>query len=225
MTTSQPKLRTHGLELFPEPFAHDGIERLAVIVHDPPGVAQPVLPALGERLEDVAFVHLGIADQRNHPPFAAILHPAMRFDVVLHQRGEQRLRNAETDRAGREIDVVDILGARGIGLRALEAAKVLQLLTALPAEQILDGVEHRAGMRLHRDAILGPQHMKIQRRHDGGERSGRSLVGRRPSTHPRWCGYGWRDGWSRTTATAPCGQGRTGFRDERNQRAWRCSGK
>ena len=65
----------------------------------------------------------------------------MRLDVVLHQRGEQRLRNAEADRAGGEVDIVDILGARGIGLRALEAAEVLELLAALPAEQILDGME------------------------------------------------------------------------------------
>jgi hypothetical protein len=100
----------------------------------------------------------------------------MRLDVVLHQRGKQRLRDAEADGAGGEIDVVDILGARGIGLRALEPAKVLQLLARLPAEQKLDGVEHRARMRLHRDAILGAQDAKIQRRHDGRERGGRGLV-------------------------------------------------
>jgi hypothetical protein len=67
----------------------------------------------------------------------------MSRDVVLHQRGEQRLRDAEADRAGREIDVVDVLGARRIALRALVAAEVLQLLARLVAEQILDGVEDR----------------------------------------------------------------------------------
>ncbi len=100
----------------------------------------------------------------------------MRGDVVLHQRGEQRLRNAETDRAGREIDVVGILGARGIGLRALVAAKVLQLLAGLVAEQILDGMKHRARMRLHRDAVLRTKHGEVQRRHDVGERGGRRLM-------------------------------------------------
>jgi hypothetical protein len=44
------------------------------------------------------------------------------------------------------------------------------------AEQILDGVKHRARMRLHRDAVLRAQHGEIKRRHDVGERSGRSLV-------------------------------------------------
>src|SRR3546814_4599017 len=52
-------------------------------------------------------------------------------------------------RAGREVDVVDVLGARGVGLRATEAAEVLHLVAALVAEQVLDGVEHRARMRLH----------------------------------------------------------------------------
>ena len=34
--------------------------------------------------------------------------------------------------------------------------EILQLVAGLVAEQILDGVKHRAGMRLHRDAILRP---------------------------------------------------------------------
>ena len=102
--------------------------------------------------------------------------PAVRAHVVLHQRGEQRLRDAEADRAGGEIDVVGILGARRIALRALVAAEVLELLAGLLAEQILDGVEVRRGMRLHRDAVLRPQHVEIERRHDGGERGRRGLM-------------------------------------------------
>ncbi len=164
------EIAEHGFEFFPEAFANDRIEALAVVVDDPPGVAQPVLPALQQRLEDVALVHFGVADQRDHPPLRAIVQPAMRLDVVLHQRGEQRLRDAEADRAGGEIDVVGILGARRIGLRALVAAEILQLLAGLVPEQVLDGVKHRARMRLHRDAVLRPQHREIQRRHDVGER-------------------------------------------------------
>src|SRR6185437_2159335 len=144
----------HGLELFPKTFANHGIEALAIVVDHPPGVAQAVLPAFGERFEDVALVHLGVTDKRDHPPLAAVLRPAVRLDVILRQRREQRLRDAEPDRAGREIDIVGVLGPRRIGLRALEAAEVLQLVAALAAEQILDGVKHRARMRLHRDPIL-----------------------------------------------------------------------
>jgi hypothetical protein len=55
-------------------------------------------------------------------------------------------------------------------LRAFEAAKLFQLVAGLMSEQILDGVKHRARMRLHRNAIFRPQHREIQRRHDGRER-------------------------------------------------------
>jgi hypothetical protein len=152
------KVAEHGFELLPQTLAHHGVEALAVVVDDPPGVAQPVLPAFKQGFEDIALVHLGIADQRDHAAFAAVLHPAVSRDVVLHQRGEQRLRDAEADRAGGEIDIVDVLGARRIALRPLEAAEVLELLARLVAEQILDGVEHRARMRLHRDAVFRLQH-------------------------------------------------------------------
>ncbi len=94
------EIAEHGFEFRPQPLAHHGIEALAVVIDDPPGVAQAVLPALQQRLEDVALVHLGVADQRDHPALGAIFHPAMRGDVVLHQRGEQRLRHPEADRAG-----------------------------------------------------------------------------------------------------------------------------
>jgi len=61
-------------------------------------------------------------------------------------------------------------------LRALETAKIFQLLAGLTPEQILDGVKHRARMWLHRDAILGPQHREIQRRHDRRQRGGGRLM-------------------------------------------------
>jgi Lrp/AsnC family leucine-responsive transcriptional regulator len=170
------EIAEHGFEFFPQPFAHHGIEALAVVIDHPPGVAQAVLPALQQRLEDIALVHLGVADQRDHSPLRAVLHPAMRLDVVLHQRGKQGLRHAEADRAGGEIDVVGVLGARRIGLRALEPAEIFQFLPGLVPEQILDGVEHGTGVRLHRDAVLRLQHREIQRRHDGGERGRRGLM-------------------------------------------------
>ncbi len=75
----------HHFELFPQAFAHHGVQTLAVVVNHPPGVAQALLPTLRQRLEDIALVHLGIADQRDHPAFGAILHPAVGGDVGLHQ--------------------------------------------------------------------------------------------------------------------------------------------
>ena len=170
------EISEHGLEFFPQPLAHHRVEALAVVIDHPPGIAQAVLPALQQRLEDIALVHLGVADQRDHASLRPVLHPAMRLDVILHQRGKQCLRDAEADRTGREIDIVGILGARRIGLRAFETAKIFQLLAGLVAEQILDGMKYRAGMRLYRDAVLRPQYREIKRRHDGGERRRRGLM-------------------------------------------------
>ena len=87
-------------------------------------------------------------------PSGRSVGPAVRADVVLDEAGEERLRDAEADRAGREVDVVAVLGARGIGLRALEAAEILELVPRLVAEEILDGVEDRARMRLDGDPVL-----------------------------------------------------------------------
>ena len=170
------EIAEHGFEFRPQPLAHHGIQALPVIIHHPPGVAQALLPALEQRLEDVAFVHLGITDQRDHAPLGPVLHPAVRLDVVLHQRSEQCLGDTKPYRASREIDVIGILGARRIGLRTLEAAKIFQFFAALVPEQILDRVKHRARMRLHRDAVLRPQHREVQGRHDGGERGRRGLM-------------------------------------------------
>ena len=153
------------------------VEALAIVVDHPPEIADVVLPAFEQRLEDVALVELGVADQRHH---AAGLRPGgrqlLQSHIVLHDRREERHRHAKADRAGREIDVVDILGARRIGLRAAQRAEAFELLARLVAEQILDGVEDRRGMRLHRDPVLGLQHGEIERRHHRRERRARGLV-------------------------------------------------
>ena len=128
-----------------------------------------MLPAFEQGLEDVAFVHLGIAHECDHPPLGPILCPSPGLHIVLHEGGEQSLGDAEADGAGREIHVVGILGARGVALRALVAAEGLQLLARLVAQQILDRVIGGAGMGLHRHAILRAQHCQIEGGEDGGE--------------------------------------------------------
>src|SRR5918994_2170500 len=152
------------LEAVVQALAHDGVEALAVVINHPPGVAHALLPALEQRLEDVALVHLGVADEGDHATLRAVLRPAAGLHVILDEAGEERLRDAEADRARREIDVVRVLGARGVGLRALVAAEGLELVPALVAEEVLDGVEDRARMGLHRDPILRPQRGEIERR-------------------------------------------------------------
>ena len=158
-----------------QPVRDHRIEALAVVVDDPPEIAHVVLPALQQGLEDIALVELGIAHERDHPPLPALEQPAA-GEIVLRQRGEHGLRRAEPDRAGREVDVVVVLAARGVGLGAAEAAEALQPVAALAPQQILDGVEHRRRVRLDRNPVLRPQHVEIERRHDRRQRGAGRLV-------------------------------------------------
>ncbi len=97
-----------------EPLAHDRVEALPVVVDDPPSIAEPLLPPLKERLEDIALVELRVADERDHPPFRLRPAPAVRLHVVLHEAREDRLCHAEPDGTRGEVDVVGILGARRV---------------------------------------------------------------------------------------------------------------
>ena len=92
------------------------------------------------------------------------------------ERREQRHRDAEPDRAGREVDAVGVLGARRIGLGAAERAEALELVARLAAEQVLDGVEHRARVRLDRHPVARPQHVEIERGHQRRDRGAGRLM-------------------------------------------------
>ena len=152
------------------------VEALAVVVDDPPAVFQAVLPVFQQRLVHVAFVDLGIAHDPDHAALGPVGAPALGVHVVLHQAGKARLGNPEADRASREVDVGLVLGARGIGLGAAEGTEVLQLVQRLVAEQVLNGVEHRTGVRLDGHPVLGPQDVEIERGHQRDERGRRGLM-------------------------------------------------
>ena len=78
----------------PQALADDSIETLAIVVDNPPAIAQPLLPTFENSFEDVAFVEFGIADERDHARFRPFQSPAVGADIVLHERREQRLRHA-----------------------------------------------------------------------------------------------------------------------------------
>ena len=119
----------HLADAAEQPVVDDAVEALAVVVDDPPEVPHVVLPAFEQGLEDVALVELGVADQRDHAAGRALaVAQLLQPHIVLHDRGEERHGDAQPDRAGREVDVVDVLGARGIGLRAAQAAEMLELV-------------------------------------------------------------------------------------------------
>ena len=152
------------------------VEALAVVVDDPPAVLEPVLPVFEQCLVHVAFVDLGIAHDADHAALGPIRAPALGVHVVLHQAGKAGLGDPEAHRSRGEIDVSRILGARGIGLSTAEGAEILQLVEALVAEQVLDGMEHRAGMRLDGHAVLRPKDVEIERGHQRHERGRGGLV-------------------------------------------------
>ena len=165
-----------GFDLFPESFVHDAVEALAVIVDDPPCIAQVVLPAFLQALVDVAFVEFGVAHQRDHPAERPVCGPWLGFEIVLHDRCEGGFRNAEADRACGKVHIVNVLGAAGIGLRAAIAAKVLELLKCLIAHQVVHGVVDRCGMRFDGDTIFRAQCVEIERGHDRDHGGAGSLM-------------------------------------------------
>jgi len=95
-----------------QPVFHHRVEALAVVVDDPPHVADIVLPALEERLEDVPLVELRVPDERDHAPRRLVAwDEVFQAQIVLGERGEEGDRHPERHRAGREVDVVRVLGA------------------------------------------------------------------------------------------------------------------
>ena len=165
-----------GLEPIREALDHHGVQTLAVVVDDPPDVADVVLPRLHQRLEDVALVELGVARDRDHATLRPLGPELLQSHVVLDERREAGHGHAEADRSGGEIDVVGILRARRVRLRAAESAEAGELVLRLVAQQVLDGVEHRAGVRLHRHPVLHSQGVEVERRHQRRHRRARRLV-------------------------------------------------
>ena len=112
-----------ALDAAEQPVRHHGVERLAVVVDDPPDVADVVLPALKQRLVDVALVKFGVAGDgdvaaaRQTGPAEAV-----QVDVVLHQRAEAGRRHAQPYGTRGEIHLTAIFDTAGIGLRAAELA-------------------------------------------------------------------------------------------------------
>ena len=142
------------LDPLEQAFAHDSVQRLPVVVDDPPDVAQVVLPALLKGFVDIAFVEFCVTDQCDHAPHQAFRAPLLGTDVILNNRCKCSEGHAQPDRPGREIHVVHILGPAWITLDPREAAEVFHLFAGDVAHQVLHRVKDRTGMRLDRDAVL-----------------------------------------------------------------------
>ena len=144
-----------------------------------------------ERLPDRALVELGVADQRDLAP--ALRHVEVAGDVAVRERAPDRRGRADADRAGREVDGVGVLGAARVALQAAELAQRRQVASVEAAEQVVDRVQDRRGVRLDRDAVGRAQVREVQRRHDADHRRRRGLVAadlhaRRRLRAPCWRG-------------------------------------
>ena len=109
-------------------------------------------------------------------PIGAFPAQTLGGKVILDQRGERRNRDAKPNGPGRKIDIVNILGAARIRLRAAIASEVRQFFLRLVSHQILNGVKDGACMGLHRHAVFRAQNMEIKRRHDRNYRGAGRLV-------------------------------------------------
>ena len=167
-------LAEHVRELAGADAGDDAVERLAVEVDDPGDVAEVAARGVGDRLPHVALVEFGIADQRDEP--AILAGAEMRSHVAVDHAREQRCRGAQADGAGREVDRVGILRAARVRLQPAKVAQPAELGAVEPAQQVIDGVQHGRGVRLHGDPVATAQPVEVERRHDGDERRRRGLV-------------------------------------------------
>ena len=106
----------------------------------------------------------------------ALRRHAVQMHIILDKRPEGSECDAKPDRTGGEINLRPVLHARWIGLDATELTQRFQLFPLLPPKQIIDGVENRAGMRLHRYTIGWFQNIEVKRCQDRNAGSARGLV-------------------------------------------------
>ena len=166
---------------------HHAVQRLAVEVDDPHDLAELGHHRVGDRLPAGALVELGVADQRDLA--AADRDVEVPGDVAVRERAPHRRGRPEADRAGRVVDRVGVLGAAGVGLQAAELAQRGQVAAVQAAEQVVDRVQHRRGVRLDRHAVGRLEVGEPQRGHQAHHRGAGGLVAadlhaRRVRAHP-----------------------------------------
>ena len=171
---------------------HDAVQRLAVEVDDPHDLAEAGHHRVGDRLPAGALVELGVADQRDLAPAARDVE--VPGDVAVRERAPDRRGRAEADAAGRVVDRVGVLRAARVGLQPAVLAQRRQVAAVEPAEQVVDGVQDRARVRLDADPVRRLEDAEVQRRHQATPCSRSRPGGRRPSPRSGSRARGWRGG-------------------------------
>jgi hypothetical protein len=154
---------------------HHPVERLAVQVDHPQHLAELRHAGIRDRLPDGALVELGVAHERDLPASGGNVE-AVVLEVAARDRPPDRRGRADADRAGRVVHRVRVLGAARIALESPEGPQRLEVGPLERAEQVVDRVQHRRGVRLDRHAVLGAQLGEPERGHQADHRGARGLV-------------------------------------------------
>ena len=85
-------------------------------------------------------------------------------DIAVGEARPDRRRCADPDRSGREVDGVRVLRPARIALEPAERAQLRQVAPVEPPQQVVDRVEDRRGMGLHRDPVRRPHVLELERR-------------------------------------------------------------
>ena len=115
-------------------------------------------------------------------PSSAIWRPrggsleAVVLEVPARDRAPDRRGRADADGAGRVVDRVGVLRPARVALEPAERAQRLEVGLLEPAEQVVDRVQDRRGVRLHRDLVLRAQLREPERGHQAHHRGARRLV-------------------------------------------------
>ena len=151
---------------------HDTIEALAVRVDHPHDVAEALQRRLGDRLEDVALVELGVTAEGDEPgrPATARLVPrctARRRRTAGRRRRAPRIPSRKSATSGSFVR---------LGGKPAERPQPRQVRAVELAGEVLDGVIHGRGVRLHGHLVVAGQVTEPQRRHDPDHRRRGRLV-------------------------------------------------
>ena len=169
----------------------DAVQGLPVEVDDPHHFAELGHHRVEYRLPDGALVEFGVPDQRPLP--AGVAGAELGADVPAGDRAPDRCRRADADAAGRVVRGDRVFEAARVGLQSAELPQRSQVLRVKLAEQVLQCVQHRGGVRLDADAVLGGELLQPQRRHDRHDGRAGGLVtadlqAGGVGAHPGWRG-------------------------------------
>ena len=141
------------------------IAALAVEVHDPRAPIEALYGGLCDRLPYGSLVQLRIAHMGEEASGSRLQPVAVK--IIANERPERDGARGQSDRPGREVRLVGVLGAARVRLQPAELPEGGHVFHVQVPEQVLDGVVHGGGVRLDRHPVVSGQGFKVERAQDG----------------------------------------------------------